>query len=174
VSNYAYIKIRIGPNGASKEKRIEVFSHVLNTCVPKVLDDRWKIKLAPFEDDGPVWMITLPGTAGNPDEAGQRLLAPGEDVGFPVALQSRAIAFRHSLNMFQVWAQGRVEEELADYYGHGIFFDATNRTQKAGTREYRKGKTFHDYLTRNLAKPLSAEDKAYIDSYKRLAPEGHW
>ncbi len=175
MANYAYINIRLGNPGAKKKDRIVGFTPVLQKCVLKALDDRWKVELSDWEDDGPVWKVFLPGTAlTDPKAAGQRLQTPGEDVGFPVALQARALAFRHSMNMFTNWAQGRVEEEIADYYGRGIFFDATERTQKPGVRSYRTGKTFQDYLSRNFDKPLSVEDRKAVDFYKRLAPEGHW
>ena len=174
MANYSYIKIAVGSGKATKRARIESFEPVLKRAVLKALDDRWKVDLADWEDDGPTWRVFLPWTALDAREAGQRLQAPGEDVGFPVTLQARSLAFRHSMNMFTNWAQGRVSEELSDFYGHGIFFDSTDRTQRPKTREYRQGKTFQDYLARNYDKPLSAEDQKAIDFWKRLAPEGHW
>ncbi len=177
MANYGYIKIRVGAPGASKVRRIESFEAVLKQCVLKALDDRWQVKLADFEDEGPTWIVSLAGTAV-PDNGKYACTDDGrpfdQDIGFAVALQTRAIAFRHGLSMFEGWAQGRIEEQLSEYYGHGIFYDATDRTTKPGPREYRKGKTFFDYLTRNFTKPLSPEDREHIDRFKRGVPEGHW
>jgi len=175
LANYAYINISLGPPKATKADRIAAFTPVLQKAVLKALGDRWKVSLADFEDEGPTWLVTLPGTAEQTEEgAMRRMRAPGEDIGFAVCLGSRRIAFRHGPNMFESWAQGCVEEELADFYNRGIFFDATNRTQKPGARAYRQGKTFQEYLSRNLVKPLSDEDRAYIDRHKETVPEGFW
>jgi len=158
---------------ASKAGRISEFEYVLKQAVLKTLDDRWQVKLASWEDGGPTWLVTLPATACGQPEASKRLQAPGEDVGFTVSVQPHAIAFRHSVNMFTGWAQGRVAEQLSDHFRVGVFFDATNETYKHGTKRYRVGKTFRDYLTREFKKPLSAGDLAYVERYMRLAPEGH-
>lgn len=175
MANYALIKVAVCKPKATKQTRIEQFEPVLKACVFKTLDKRWEVKLADFDYDGITWLVTIPGTATTDLAAARKMLAaPGEDVGFMVALQPKAIAFRHGMNMFTGWAQGRVEEELSDHYEKGIFFDATDRTQKVGTREYRLGKTFRQYLLRNFDKPLSDEDEKYIDSFRRLVPDGHW
>lgn len=175
MGNYAYINITLGPPKATKAQRIAAFTPVLQKAILKALDDRWKVSLADFEDEGPTWMVMLPGTAQEDRSKATRMwLAPGEDVGFPVCLGSRRIAFRHGPNMFVSWAQGCVEEELADFYNRGIFFDATNRTQKTGTREWRRGKTFKEYLARNFEKPHSAEDEKHFESFKFQVPEGFW
>ena len=172
MSNYSYIRIRVFQK-SSMPRRISEFEYVLKQAVQRTLDDRWQVKLAPWEDGGPTWVVFLPGTACDQPEANKRLLAPGEDVGFPVTVQPHAIAFRHSINMFTGWAQGRVAEQLADHFRVGVFFDATDETRKPGTKVYRVGKTFKDYLTHNFKKPWSKEDKAFFERYMRLAPEGH-
>jgi hypothetical protein len=175
VANYSYIKYRVGSPKATKEDRIIAFVPVLHVMVLKALGDRWRVSFADFDFDGPTWLVTLPGTAvADEKEAMQQLLAPGEDIGFPVSLQPRAIAFRLSINVFTNWAQGCVAEEMADFYGYGIYFDETGRTEKSKTREFRRGKTFREYLARNYDKPLSAKDLAFIDRFKHLVPEGHW
>jgi hypothetical protein len=174
MANYGYVRIQVAP-GKPKAKRMAAFEPVLVRCVERTLGKPWQVTLADFAYDGPTWIVSLPGTAvTDARKATQRMLAPGQDVGFVVSLQPRAIAFRHPPNMFERWAQGRVEEEIADHYGRGIFFDATDRTQKTGTREYRKGKTFRDYLCRNFKKPLSGDDAAWIDRFKEQVPKGHW
>jgi len=175
MANYGYVKIQVA-QGKPLQKRIEAFASVLVACVQKALDERWRVVLADFDFDGPTWIVYLPGTATkNRREANRRLLAPDQDVGFTVSLQPRQIAFRHPMNMFERWAQGRVEEEIADHYGRGIFFDATERTQKPGTREYRRGTTFRHYLERNFDKPLSRADARFLnDRFKDHAPKGHW
>ena len=174
MANYSYLRIRFSPK-SPKAKRIEEFEYILKQTLPKALDDRWKMQFASWEDGGPTWIIFLPGTAvEDRREAGQRLQAPGEDIGFPISLQPTAIAFRHSINMFTDWAQGRFAEQLSDHFQHGIFFDATDAVRPPGTKDYRSGTTFRDYLTRNFDKPLSAEDAMWITRFMRLAPKGHW
>jgi hypothetical protein len=173
VANYAYIRVRVSP-GATKAKRVEGFEPILKRCVLKALDKRWKVELADFEDVGPTWTVTLPGTGLPLPEANKRMMAPDQDIGFTVSINDRCVAFRHVPNHFETWAQGRVEEELAEYYGRGVFFDATSRTKAPKAREYRVGKTFQQYMARNFKKPLSAEDKTYLERYKMSAPEGHW
>ena len=173
MANYSFIHMSLYQR-TSKEKRIESFDYILRQCVLKALDDRWAVNLAPWEDDGPTWAITLPGTACKGPAAMERLLAPDEDVGFPVSIQPIGIAFRHSMNMFTNWAQGRVAEQLSDHFRKGIYFDSTDEIRKPGTKVYRVGKTFRAYLSHGLDNPLSDEDEKYLDRYRRLAPDGFW
>lgn len=175
MANYSYINIRMMSSNEASRK--QAFERVLTQCVERVLGSGWRVYLTEHDDDGPVWFVDLPGTAKpkRARPADPPSMCPNEeDIGFPVALQKARIAFRHGFNQFCSWAQGAVAEELADYYGRGIFFDATSRTQRPKTREYRQGKTFKEYLARNLTKPLSAEDAAWIEEFKRFAPVGHW
>jgi hypothetical protein len=177
MANYGYIKIRIGSRTASREDRITAFSPVLSSVVQRTLDDRWKVKLSDFEDGGPTWLVYLPGTAeavSGPYGCTDDGRAFGEDIGFAVALQDRAIAFRHGLSQFERWAQGCVEEALSQHFGHGIFYDATGRTTPVGPKTYRASKTYFAHVTRNLKKPLSKEDHKYIERFKRGVPEEHW
>lgn len=172
MANYSYIKIKCGPQGSTKAKRIAFFEPILKRCVLRALDKRWEIALASFEDGGPTWQVTLPGTEEDTGMVGFRAL--GDRAGFTVALQDRAIAFRHPLTPFDRWAQGCVEEEIADHFGRGVFFDSTGRTTRVNTREYRRGKTFQEYVTRNLKRPLSPEDEKYLEKFKQQVPPGHW
>ncbi len=149
------------------------FESDLRGAVTRALDDRWVVSKANFEDGGPVWLVELPGTAvADEDLAMSRWLPPGEDVGFAVALQPGQVAFRHSSNRFERWAQGCIEEELADLYSVGVLYDATDETMPPGTRRYRVGKTFRDFLMHHLKR--CAEDEAYIERWKTITPEGHW
>jgi hypothetical protein len=174
MANYSFIRVRFSPK-STKSRRIQEFEYILKQTVPKALDDRWQVQLASWEDGGPTWVVLLPGTAvTDVAEARQRLQAPGEDVGFPVTVQPTAIAFRHSMNFFTDWAQGRLAEQLSDHFQHGVFFDSTDAVRPPGTKEYRIGTTFREYLTRNFDKPLSKEDAMYVTRYMRLAPKGHW
>ena len=172
MANYTYIKVKI--LGGSKETRMQSFEPILENCVIKTLDDRWKVKLADFEDEGPTWIVYLPGTAVLESKASRLSFVPGQDVGFPVSMRPRDLSFRHSPNFFERWAQGRVEEELSDHYGRGIYSDAINRTSRVGMKEFRVGKTFLDYLSRNFKKPISYDDQKYLEKFKEHAPEGHW
>ena len=166
MANYSYITLKRRINEA-------IFVQDVSKAILDCLDDRWKLTKTEFDDDGPVWSVTLPGTAVY-ENAGKVLKAPGEDVGFPIALQDRkVIAFRGSINMFESWAQGRLKEQLADYYQVGVFSDATDKMTPPGTCVYRQGKTFDDYLTRNLDKPLNEDDLRWLERFKRLVPAGH-
>lgn len=175
MANSSYILVLVEPQ-ATKQDCIVAFAPLLQEMVKKALDDRWKVSLADWEDGGPTWLVTLPGTAvtSRPEGVGKILLPPGKDFGFPVTLEPGCISFRSSPNLFDAWAQGRLAEELADHYRKAVHFDATGRTAKPGTREYRTGKTFQEYLARNFDKPLSVEDQEEVDWWKRVTPEGHW
>jgi len=175
MANYAYIDIRECLNRrVPKPERIAAFMTILSMGVHEVLGDRWRVDLAPFEDEGPTWLVTIPHTARKGVKASKAGLAPGENVGFAVALQRDSLAFRHGPNMFESWAQGCMQEWLADHFKRGVYFDATDETEPPGTVEYRRGKTFREYLERNFEKPLSADDAAWIERFKDLAPEGFW
>jgi hypothetical protein len=172
VSNYSFIRLKFS-NHATQPKRTAAFEEVLKVCLAKTLDPRWQVSLAPWEDEGPTWQVILPGTACKGAEAMKKLLAPDEDAGFPVTLQTSAIAFRHSINMFTNWAQGRLAEQLADHFNKGVYFDSTDEIRPPRTKVYRAGKTFRDYLTHEFKRPLSKEDTAIVERYMQLAPEGH-
>jgi hypothetical protein len=175
MANYGYIDLRRALKVRGKAARIEHLTGVLIEAVKRALGDRWVVHLTDWEDEGPVWIVSIPGTASNDKaEARKRLLAPGEDVGFAVAFQpGPQLAFRHSMHTFESWAQGCLEEELADHFNRGVFYDATDRTAPPGTRERRQG-SFLKYLTRNFKKPLDALDAAWVDRYKEQVPEGFW
>lgn len=146
----------------------------LRGAVSRALDDRWVVRKANFEDGGPVWIVELPGTARRGKEATKACLPSGENVGFAVALEEHCIAFRHGPNNFEGWAQGCVEEELADLYGVGVEYDATGRIAPPGTRERREFKKFKDYIMRGFDE-ASADDLRFIEQrYRDIVPEGHW
>jgi hypothetical protein len=171
VANYAYI---YGLN----ERRFtaKAFRKVLVAAVKATLDDRWRVRKARFEDGGPVFLVTLPGTAaGGIKAANRHNLAPKEDVGFAVAVQNEGatVAFRHGLNGFERWAQGRVEEQLADDLNRPLYFDSTDTYQPAGTSRYRIGTTYLDYVTRKLEEPFTEQTQAWLDRLREEIPPGH-
>jgi hypothetical protein len=177
MADYSLIHMRL-TGGANRAKRSEIFDPVLKRCVLQTLGDAWKVELSDLDDDGPLWKVTIPGTAkplGSSPQDPPAMVAAGEDIGFPVVARATSIAFRHCWNMFVDWAQGRVAEEISQYYGHGIYFESTDRTQRAGKKEYRTGKTFRDFLMRKWdVKDMTEEDKAFIESFSKFAPPGHW
>jgi hypothetical protein len=162
MANYGYIytKKRIDP---------AEFANLLRSfAMPK-----WRVALANFRDGGPTWIVDVPGTALPYPECNERCLAPNENTGFAVSLQDnrRTIAFRHCPNSFENWAQGCMEEELSDHYKIGVTSDATGET-RLGSRIYRSGSTFFEYLSRNFTKPLSDDDQAYLDRFLYCVPAG--
>lgn len=166
MANYGYIPLRPRPTE-------DAFEQVLREAVGRALKGPWQIQRTTWQDDGTVWFVHLPGTAL--DEAGAReaSFAPGQDFGFPVALQRGRVAFRHGFNFFLSWAQGCIEEELADHYRKGVVYDATNRTTPPGTRDRRKG-SFYAYLRRNF-KTVTAADEAFFErSFRNQTPAGFW
>lgn len=167
MSNDAYIELDVAPS-------LDDFSRVLENAARRVLGSRWKVHSAGFSKE-PTWLVTIPGTALQGRLAMQKLIADGEDFGFVVSLEDSCIAFRRPLNHFESWAQGCVAEELADHYDRGVLFDATDVTYPPGTRQFRVGTSFYEYATKNLKKPLSAEDADFIDRrFKPHAPDGFW
>ena len=175
MAGYGYIRIAVGPPGAKRKDRATAFSPVVHAAVARTLGPRWKIEMVE-EEATPTWWVHLPGNAV-PDN-GMACTEDGrpfdEDIGFTVALEARVIAFRHPPSDFAHWAQACVEEEISQFYGRGIYYDATGRTTKPGPKEHRGFKTFYDYLVRNLKMPLSDEDRQALERFKRHVPEGHW
>jgi len=166
MANYGYI-------GIPEVHTPESIEPILRSTIEIALDDRWKLERTQHEDEGPVWAVLIPGTAGDTETARKRFQMPGEDIGFPIALQPGQLAFRHGMNSFTRWAQGCMEEALADFFQTHVFYDATNRKVAPGTRDFRCAKTFREYLTRNF-KRVSKEDEEWLNRYKRFVPEGFW
>jgi len=167
MANYSYIDL-LG------ELTEEAFEAALTAAAARTLNPDWKVERASFEDGGPVWMVTLPGTAPEPTEETRKLpfFCQDEDVGFMVALQPSRVAFRHGpITPFERWAQGRIEEELADFFNVGVFYDATDRIAPPGTREYRTGTTYEDYVFRKWT-PTPAELESVKHDFERWIPKG--
>ncbi len=167
MANNSYIEI--------PETTVVAFERTLREAVAATLGERWEVTLFSSSlDEGVTYHVILPGTAVSDGRHHQ--MADGEDWGFPVVLSAdqMLIVARSSPNPFERWASGRCTEELADRLGCGVTHDATNVILPPGTRLYRVGTTFQDYLSRNCKKPLSPENKAYIERYRDFAPKGHW
>ena len=157
------------------------FERALKLAVQKALGEKWVVNLHPaFNDDGPVWVVSLPGTASETKVTPPNLpwlLVDDLDIGFLVAMQPGMAAFRHAglgpSYDFARWAQGCVEEELAELWGKEILYDATDERYPPGTRRYRIGKGFRDFLLSQHEKPDEIE--AYIENrYKSVVPAGFW
>jgi hypothetical protein len=177
MANYAYISLTPALKNLKKSERVKTFEDILKKCVMRTLGSKWAIRhlskdgMGSVENKFVTFIVYLPNTAGTSKSI---LLDAGQDVGFAIELQKDHVASRHGINPFERWAQGRVEEELAEYLERSILFDSTNRRVKHGTREYRRGKTYRDYFMREFPKHLSDDDKLYIENHKHLVPEGYW
>lgn len=175
MANYGYCYLKTPTTPEELEARIR-------SAVTSCLGERWAVKRADWEHlvNESTWWIHIPGTATDDNQEAMKLwTAPGEDVGFPVAIEQdsegRTIAFRHGVGPFAGWAQGCVEEALADAYGVGITYDATGETRPPGTRERRSHPNYFEYAVRKFEKPLSKEDLAYIHMRVRwYVPKGFW
>lgn len=151
VANYAYLR-KLRP-----KLRVDTFRPVLERAVVALLGPRWKVEIAPVEDEGPTFVVSLPGTA----EVSWRAFSTepfdekrSGDLGWTVAIQSggAVIAFKHGpLTELERWSQGCIEEELSERLKAPLHYDAGPITFKAGERrEYRRGKTLRGYLLRNF------------------------
>ncbi len=164
MANYGYIDmcVRITPAFAD---------NILRSAVHTCLDPRWQVE----NKEACTWLIFLPGTEQTGQAAVDAVLADGEPVGFMVELTDRGKrwSFRHGPNRFERWAQGRLEEQLADVLGAGVLYDATDEIRPPGTRWYRQGNTYREHMEHRFPKPLSDDDAAYIDRQMYCAPEGH-
>ena len=163
MANYGYIRTKKRINPARLDAELKA------AAMPG-----WKVVKASWRDGGPTWLVHIPGTAARGRAAAERVLADGDDVGFAVALQDnrRTIAFRHGPNHFESWAQGCMEEALADAFGVGVYYDATGETRAPGAREYRRGSTYWEYLSRNFPRPLSLKDIAFLQRHAAWVPPG--
>jgi hypothetical protein len=166
MANYGYLHLerRITPDDLEAK---------LKGAVQAWFGDRMTVQKANFRDDGPVWVVVIPGTRAW-NKKGP--LPCNQDVGFAVALQKRgkAVAFRHGPSLFENWAQGCIEEQLSETFGVGVFYDASGETHPVGEVEYRRGKTFKEYMSRNFDRHLSQEDREYIENFRAWAPPGWW
>ncbi len=167
MGNYTYIDIE-GECETDISKAIPPFENILKTVVKQALGDRWVVTFSEFEDDGPVWIVSLPNSASEPKEKDRLLpwICQEGDLGFPVALQPGRIAFRHAglvihheelPPMFVRWAQGCVEEEMSEHLGLRVFYDATEKTYPPGSRRYRAGTPFQEYMSK-LFKSADEQD----------------
>lgn len=140
-----------------------------------ILGDGWKVAWADFDYDGPTLLVTIPETAkvtqGYWGEG-----SPFEDIGFVVSLQdAHTIAFRHSpMPEFARWAQGCIEEELSERLNAPLHYDAGPTTYTPGHREYRRGRSFREYLLRDF-EGKEREEWQKSEFFRRLilsAPPG--
>lgn len=172
MANYAYLEL-------TKPIDAHELSQILVQAKDKALGPAWRCRLFPEDDSQVTWFIHLPNTAiFSMDEANARCLAPGQDVGFIISVPEEnlatTISFRHGPNRFENWAQGCMEEELAECFGVGVLYDATNETRPPGSRIYRAG-SYKDYCLKGFDKPISAADEKFVaDRFKDMAPIGFW
>lgn len=163
MANYGYLHLKCKISADN-------FETLLRDTVSKTLRGNWVVKRADFAWDGITWIVEIPD-AEYPAET-KAVEAPGFVVS--LAPGDKQILFRHSLFMFESWAQGCIEEALADYFQVGVLYDASDEIVPPGTVEYRRGKTFREYLSRNFDKPLSLGDKEWIERFEPLTPKGYW
>ncbi len=165
MANYGYITT---PRRLTEQEAEALITTAVGAC----LDPRWVVQAW----DGPRWFVFLPGTEKTGRAAVDAVLADGDPVGFMVSLWTdgdvQHIAFPHGPNRFERWAQGRLEEQLADELGVGVLYDATDEIKPPGTCWYRADTTYREHMEHRFAK-LSDDDKAYIDRQMYCVPEGH-
>jgi hypothetical protein len=143
----------------------------LQEAVLTTLGPPWHVRRGSSERGTPPFIVELPGTAtSDPEEARQKHLPPGVALNFRVELWRTAIRFRHPFNMFANWAQGRVEEELADKYRRIAYHEESGDAYPPGTRRFRAYPTFREYLIHGQ----EGADPTWIESMRRIVPEGHW
>lgn len=161
MANFAYIL----KEGIS----LDTFGAKLRAAMRRCMKPGWQTEN--FEQ---TWVVYIPGTATSTGE--RYWTAPDEDIGFLVTVDENGLAFRHGPNSpFVRWAQGCLEEELADYYGVGVYFDAIDETYPPGTRKYRvSSKNYSDYFLQKITDPEHPVSKALIDRYREFTPEGYW
>ena len=173
MANYAFIQ-RIRP-----KLRPETFQPLLTKVVLDLLGPRWQVARSGFEDEGPTFLVSLPGTAEVAWKSFSTLpfnAAEGCDIGWCVAIQAggTVLAFRHGpLTEFERWSQGCVEEELSERLKAILHYDAGPITFKPGHREYRRGKTLREYLLRNFnGVPRDEKHAEYIARIESQTPAG--
>lgn len=167
MANYAYIHTNLDRATADG---------LFRAAVMEWFGDRLVVTRAPFRDGGPTWLAKAPGTALDASVAGRSLMPPREDFGFTMSLQGRGrtLAFRSPWNLWCSWAQGCIIEVIGENLGVPHEFDATDEVVQPGRKRYRARRTFRGWLGRNLPKPLSPKDLAYINGHERLCPRGFW
>ena len=171
MANYGYLQLSLHDKSTTVKE--------LDTRLRKAVRDwfrceEWHVERFGQDPKEKLWLVSLHGSSPK-TEPGRYLKAPNEDFGFVVELvRPGLIAFRHGMNSFDRWAQGCIEEMLAEAYGVGIYYDATDKTYKPGSKRYRVRRRYGLYMARNFKKPLSQEDLAYFKRFEDVTPKGWW
>lgn len=177
MANYSYISL-------PEKLTADEIEALLKRIVQGKFGDRVEVVGADWEPElgcTHVWVVRVPNSAAfDEEEAKRRWLAPGEGVGFSVQRKrgGSQLVFRHGPDPgFVSWLRGCVAERIANEFGVGILYDATDKVEKRGPRAKNRYDypTYFEYLTRNFKKPLPAEDAAWlVQRFKEQTPEGWW
>lgn len=115
------------------------------------------------------WALTAPGTKPDPEPIDPE----PEDLGFCFWLHKDGLGIetRHGVhNAWMRWVMYIHEHELARHFG-AEEFDGGDGMEPTNPDQYKTN--LFDWATRNLKKPLSADDEAYIQKhFTSHIPEG--
>lgn len=126
---------------------------------------------------GMQWVAEAPGTAIHDlKRANELLMAPDDNFGFVVELldEDGSVAFPHSPDWKQNWAQGCVSEILSERTKIGLHFDASDQTYPPGMRHNRDGRSVqfafrYFNVPRDLATVLGKTQKWVKKRWPQLA-----
>jgi hypothetical protein len=114
----------------------------------------WQAKVA--------WWVHLPGTSPNTP------MQP-EDYGFACWMKvDDVVEFRHPFDGWTRWAMDVFQQYLAQELGAFIRDDAVSGVEAPHPYQYKK--SYRQYLSRNFKKPLSVEDRQYLNRRMDSAP----
>lgn len=138
----------------------------------EALDTRWIVQR--FEASDPSFVVSLPGSVPDEEEALRLGVAPRQTLGFRVTLRDggTTIAFQRPASPFLGWALGRLAETLADRFNTGVSYKS-GETCPPGTFRYRQGQNFRAYLLSRFPSP-TREEAAWVAQFRGCVPGGHW
>jgi hypothetical protein len=149
---------------------------LLRSVVESFWGDRLKVtRETQFEDDIHVgaWSVILPGTELSNVEALKWNKAPEDPFGFVVYLCSEGLVweFRHPPNLWEHWAQDKVQHTIAQKFETSIDDEGVGEIQAdpAGLKD-----TYFAYMRRNFtnAQMLTDDGQKWFDYVRSQAPKG--
>lgn len=164
MANYGFIYTAIAVPAAVE---------ALSAVAADIFGDRLRVRI---HESGLI-IVEAPGTGSDDPKKARRLwLATGEDACFSVEVdptweERQCLAFRSGpVPSWLDWMRGCIEEGMSDRLGLPIVYDATGEARGPGSRVYRQGATFREYMTARFGGSLSDEDERHLRPHFAICP----
>lgn len=163
MANHSYVHL-------DRKISVEDADRLLRKVVNAAWGDRAVVEECAPEHGRRSWRVFLPGTELHEDVAMTYNKAPDDPFGFEVwyLLAKATWEFRHPSNMWEWWAQDKVQHEIAQALG--IKMLENDGLTRVDTSVHKT--TYRQHITRNFKPPYTAEDQRWFDKLLAIAPEG--